>query len=644
MAVEKMRMMNAMAPLDDMDNIILDILKVKSAKFVSSQAQLDENNFVFSLEDERNLERNIELNYITTFKSNIKNQETVKRAREIMEFLQIDKIDEEFLDKIDLSIDFEKFYQIMREKMAKSTETREKLKAVESIEENYKLFKNVNLDLSEISNMEYFTVRFGILDKDGRLRLKKSYDTIVAMIFHTATIDNNEIYLAIYPNDMQSEMDRVLKSLNWRDINLSVNEKGTAKEILLNLKKTETDLKKELFDIESFKKDLYTNKRDKLMITLASMLVYEKIEEVKKYLTKSKKYFYMSCWVGVSDIDKLANILYAYEDVSVAFIEPEDSVNPPTKLKNLNFFKPFELLINMYGTPNYREIDPTPFLAITYMILFGAMFGDLGQGAVFFIGGILLARKSKNFGELLMRMGLSSCIFGILYGSVFGREDILKGLWFKPFDNINKTLVIAIYFGIGLLFISYILGIVNRLLRKETFDAIFDKEGFMGVIIFFAMINIGMNVMGAQGLINNGVSLALIILALVLMILKRAIKSAVTKEIPEISAGDYYIEGAFGLLEALLSTMSGIISFIRVGAFAINHVGLFLAFQTLAQMIGKFPGNLLILILGNIVIICLEGLIVFIQSLRLEYYEMFSKYYKGDGYEFHPDYVNLKEN
>ena len=238
MAVEKMRMMNAMAPLDNMDNIILDILKVKSAKFVSSQAQLDENNFVFSLEDERNLERNIELNYITTFKSNIKNQETVKRAREIMEFLQIDKIDEEFLDKIDLSIDFEKFYQIMREKMVKSTETREKLKAVESIEENYKLFKNVNLDLSEISNMEYFTVRFGILDKDGRLRLKKSYDTIVAMIFHTATIDNNEIYLAIYPNDMQSEMDRVLKSLNWRDIDLSVNEKGTAKEILLNLKKT----------------------------------------------------------------------------------------------------------------------------------------------------------------------------------------------------------------------------------------------------------------------------------------------------------------------------------------------------------------------------------------------------------------------
>ena len=278
MAVEKMRMMNAMAPLDNMDNIILDILKVKSAKFVSSQAQLDENNFVFSLEDERNLERNIELNYITTFKSNIKNQETVKRAREIMEFLQIDKIDEEFLDKIDLSIDFEKFYQIMREKMVKSAETREKLKAVESIEENYKLFKNVNLDLSEISNMEYFTVRFRILDKDGRLRLKKSYDTIVAMIFHTATIDNNEIYLAIYPNDMQSEMDRVLKSLNWRDINLSVNEKGTAKEILLNLKKTETDLKKELFDIESFKKDLYTNKRDKLMITLASMLFYENME------------------------------------------------------------------------------------------------------------------------------------------------------------------------------------------------------------------------------------------------------------------------------------------------------------------------------------------------------------------------------
>lgn len=644
MAVEQMRMLNVMAPLENMDNIILDILKAKSAQFVSSQNQLDKNNFVFSLEDERNLERNIELNYITTFKTNLKNQENVKRAREVMEFLKIDEVDEEFLDKVDLSIDFDSFYAQMNEKMTRSSEIIEKLKAVESIEQNYKLFKNVNIELAELSNMEYFTVRFGILDKDGRLRLKRSYDTIVAMIFHTGTIDNNEIYLAIYPNDMQKEMDRVLKSLNWRDIDLSVKERGTATDILLNLKKNETDLKKELFDIGAFKEDLYKNKREELMTTLASMLVYEKIEGVKKFLSKSKRYFYLSCWVGLSDMERLKDILFTYEDLSLAFIEPEKDVNPPTKLKNIKFFKPFEMLINMYGTPNYNEIDPTPFLAITYMILFGAMFGDLGQGAVFLIAGFLLARKNENFGGLLKRMGFSSMVFGLLYGSVFGKEDIIRGIWFKPFDNINKTLVIAIYFGIGLLFISYILGIINRLMRKETFDAIFDKEGLMGVVIFFAMINIGTSVMGGKSLIPSNLALYMILLALILMIGKRAIRTMVTKKPPQTSAGDYYIEGLFGLIEALLSTMSGIISFIRVGAFAINHVGLFLAFETLSEMIGKFPGNMLVLILGNIVIIGLEGLIVFIQSLRLEYYEMFSKYYKGDGYEFRPDYVNLKEN
>ncbi|WP_308534098.1 V-type ATPase 116kDa subunit family protein [uncultured Peptoniphilus sp.] len=644
MAVEQMRMMNVMAPLGEIDNILLDILKSKTCKFVSSQSELDKNNFVFSLEDERNLERNIELNYITTFKTNLKNQENVKRAKEIMQFLQIDEVDEEFLEKVDLSIDFDSIYTILKEKLDRSNDIHEKLKAIESIEENYKLFKNVNLDLSEISNMEYFTVRFGILDKDGRLRLKRSYDTMIAMIFHTATIENNEIYLAIYPNDMGQEMDRVLKSLNWRDIDLSIKTKGTATDILLNLKKEETNIKKELFDIEAYKNYLYKEKRDELMTTLASMLVYEKIEQVKKFLSRSKKYFYLSAWVGVTDVERLKNLLFSYDGVSIAFLEPEKDVNPPTKLKNNSLLKPFEALVNMYGTPNYNEIDPTPFFAITYMILFGAMFGDLGQGAVFLLGGIILSKTNKTFGGLLKRMGISSMIFGLLYGSVFGKEDLIEGFWFKPFDSINKTLVIAIYFGIGLLFVSYVLGIINRLLRNEKFEAIFDKEGLLGVVIFFSMINIGISVMGGKSLISMRLGLDLILLALVLMILKRIIVAIITKEKPKESASDYYIEGAFGLIEALLSTMSGIISFIRVGAFAINHVGLFLAFQTLSEMIGKFPGNLLVLILGNVVIICLEGLIVFIQSLRLEYYEMFSKYYKGDGYEFRPDYVNLKES
>jgi V/A-type H+-transporting ATPase subunit I len=110
----------------------------------------------------------------------------------------------------------------------------------------------------------------------------------------------------------------------------------------------------------------------------------------------------------------------------------------------------------------------------------------------------------------------------------------------------------------------------------------------------------------------------------------------------EEGAKDYFIESSFEVVETILSLFSNTLSFIRVGAFALNHVGLFVAFSAMAQMTNNKGASILILILGNIIIICLEGLIVFIQGLRLQYYELFSKYYEGGGVPFEP--VKVKFN
>jgi V/A-type H+-transporting ATPase subunit I len=99
------------------------------------------------------------------------------------------------------------------------------------------------------------------------------------------------------------------------------------------------------------------------------------------------------------------------------------------------------------------------------------------------------------------------------------------------------------------------------------------------------------------------------------------------------------VEGIFNLFETFLGMISNTASFIRVGAFALNHVGLFIAFHTLANMIGSTAGNITMFILGNVIVLALEGLVVFIQGLRLFYYELFSKYYTGDGILFTPDKI-----
>lgn len=641
MAVEKMKVANIMGDIQDMDSIILDILNLKCMQFMSAEANVAENQFVFSLDDEKNLERNLELNYIEPIEEDESHKVSAKKATEIMKFLGIDKIEGKYFEQIDVNENVDSFVKNISIKIDEYEKTKENIKILDTLKENYELFKNVDIDLKDIADLKYFNTRFGFLDKDARARLKKNYGNILAMIYHTGTVDNRELFLVIYPRETEKDIDRLLNSLNFTEIDLlGENVEGTASLIFRNLEEEEENVKRKIFEIEEYNKNLLESRSEELKTTLAHMLSYEEIEKAKKYMLRSNKYFYLSAWIGVSDIKKLEEKLSKYKDIDIEYSDPESgSKKTPTKLKNANFFKPFELLINMYGTPNYGEFDPTVIFGITYMILFGAMFGDLGQGAVFAIAGLMLNKKNKDFGGLLLRMGASSMFFGLMYGSVFGIEEIIPAIWFRPFENINDTLVTAIYFGIILLTIAYGIGIYNRLKSGRPDEAFFAKEGVLGVLIFVAMINIGISVMGGSSPIPMNIAVGILVGSLIIMLLKRPILKLLFKVEPEESASDYYIESSFGLLEALLSTMSSIISFIRVGAFAINHVGLFLAFKTLGEMLGSRGGNIAVLIFGNILILALEGLIVFIQSLRLEYYEMFSKYYSGDGVIFKADKI-----
>ena len=292
----------------------------------------------------------------------------------------------------------------------------------------------------------------------------------------------------------------------------------------------------------------------------------------------------------------------------------------------------------MYGAPNYNEIDPTGFFAITYMLLYGMMFGDLGQGLVFVLASFLIEKKSKIFGQLIRRIGFSASFFGLMYGSVFGIEDLIPTILIKPFDNIIKVLIASVAFGVILMVIAYILGIYNKLHKQKDFEeGVFGKEGFAGLLMMISFILIILNIVKVNPM-PMIVSIILLILSIVMMVFKQPISRRLLDIYPiyDQSSSDYYIESSFSIIEALLSVFSNLVSFTRVGAFAINHLGLYMAFEVMSKLVGGGFIGIIILILGNILIIGLEGMIVFIQGLRLEFYEMFSKYYKGDGQKFSP--------
>ena len=280
-------------------------------------------------------------------------------------------------------------------------------------------------------------------------------------------------------------------------------------------------------------------------------------------------------------------------------------------------------------------------------MMFGMMFGDIGQGLIYLLAGILIAKKSKAIGEIAIRVGISSTAFGFVYGSLFGLEQEelpwLPSLIGKPLDpkNIMPILLAGVVFGVVVLSVSYVIGILNRLKKKDIEEGIFGKNGLMGYIFFMSFIMIAVAI---TKVINIAVEIPVTILlvSLLIMILKQPITHLIIGKRPLVHGGigAYLTESIFEGIETILGTLSNAISFMRVGAFALSHAGLSLAFIVMSNMSSNIIVRIFILLLGNILILSLEGLVVLIQCLRLEYYEMFSKYFVGDGLEYKPVKIN----
>ena len=446
-------------------------------------------------------------------------------------------------------------------------------------------------------------------------------------------LSNEEDYLLIYPNKVKKDVSRSVNTLGFVD-------KDLPKDLLIkDIDEKQSQTNKRLDEINSQIEEINRDYQDILGNISYSIEYEKKSDELKNNMAHGDEYFYLSGWVPESELNKFEDLEDKYDDTIIT-TKDVDSVDeqPPTKLKNNKFVRPFEYMVNMYGAPSYDEIDPTPFFAITYMLLYGLMFGDLGQGLVFLGLGFWLSKKNETFGAILKRIGISASIFGLMYGSFFGREDLIPTLLIKPFDNIMTVLIASVAFGVTLMVISYIIGIYNKVhLQKNIEEGIFGKEGLAGLMMMSSFIIIVLAIVNV-GPVPKNIGLILLIISIVMMVFKQPIarKLEGNNRLYDQAKGDYYLEGSFSVIEALLSVFSNLVSFTRVGAFAINHVGLYMAFEVMAKLVGGGIKGFILLVIGNIFIIGLEGMIVGIQGLRLEFYEMFSKYYEGNGHLFRP--------
>lgn len=637
MKSQRMYMMNVIGKISDMENILKDIVDSKTTEIIETSELIENSQFMFPISSE-NVSMAIDFNYIKKYHGDLNISEEKEKLDNICNHLKIDLNKKKYLRSSSSPISDSEFEKILNE-MEKLDELEENLEEKNRDIDIFNMFGNINISMAKLLDLKNFNFKFGILSKKDRLKIKKNYENIFAAIFHMGALKEGEVYFIIYPSDMEVDIGRVLRSLNFKEIKIPSGFERKPSEIIERLhnetRELETEIEKSKNFIEDYKKD----NEDGIVQILKDKYNTLNLENTKTSLAVSDRYFYLAGWISKQDSKVLYRELKSKYEVDVTFHEVDDyEIKPPTKLKNNSLFKPFELLVKMYGVPNYEEIDPTPFFAITYMLLFGSMFGDVGQGLFFAVAGILVGKfMNKDFGGLVTRLGISSTIFGFLYGSVFGLETIIKPILFNPYENINTILIMAIALGVILLIMSYSLGVTNFVRTKNYEELYFGEKGIAGFLLYLSILGIASTKLFK---LSNAVLYIFVIVAaicILAMIFKKVLyQKFILKQETNLPSG-YFIESSFSIVETIISIFSGTISFIRVGAFAINHVGLFLAFSTIGNMIGTKSGSIAMIIIGNIVILGLEGLIVFIQSLRLEYYEMFSKYYIGDGREFIPD-------
>jgi V/A-type H+-transporting ATPase subunit I len=649
LAVERMEMLNIIGHLDDMDFISRELVLLECIHMVNAMNEIESNNFTIST-TEKNMGALVDVNFIRPYREIHDHVKALQQVNSLLEAFGMDK--EEALRQPGEHFDFARTVESIDmvykkvESCLKDIETmKQRISRSMELRQYFSYIEELNIPWQELRGMEYFYFRIGLFPKENMDRLRNNYDNTPAIVYPVHMLPNSVAVISIAPKSLMVELDRIYNSLGYQSLNIPDDYKGTPKEIIRSLEDEEKELQMEIEKCNYTVNQVKNEHGDLIEQCYSELKIYEKMEEINKEAACSNDFFYMSGWIPVRVKERLEKRLKPIEERTLLIYKDPGHVNkkikPPTNLKNFFLVRPFEALVNMYGTPAYNELDPTSFVGISYMLLFGAMFGDLGQGLLFFLTGLFLTlRKSRpNLGGVATRLGISSMVFGALYGSVFGFEDIIPAVLVRPMQNINTILIAAIVLGVVLLTAAFIYGLVNAWKRRDVEEGLLGRNGLVGLIFFWTLLIFVLLYM-KNGSMPLPLPVMILILGalLALMVVRQPLANWLMKKKPlyHESAGDYYIEEGFGLLETLLSMLSNTISFVRVGAFALNHVGLFVAFQTMADMINNAAGSVVVLIIGNVVIIGLEGLIVFIQGLRLEYYELFSKYYDGSGIPYHP--------
>ena len=635
--IEKMQFLSITGPKDDIDRAIEQHLSKYEFQLESTMTELSETT---------GLKPFIEINPY---------RETLNKATQLMSAMGAKET------KTDSSMDVKEAVALIDDADAKIKEAEKSLEALnkektqlQALVDQIVPFNNLGYDVHKLLAFKSVKYRFGRIPVDYVEKLMQyTYDN-VNTIFYECKKDQDYVWGVYFsPKNEIAKIDAVYKALHFERFRLPDEYEGTPEEALALLTKHIGELDAKIKEKQSEIDHVLSSKKEKILAAVAKLKQFSKNFDIRRLAAVTgadKKNFYIICfWMTARDAKKFKAEIES--DPNVICLIHDDNKNrvsqPPVKLRNPKLFKPYEMYIRMYGLPNYNEFDPTIFVALTYSFIFGWMFGDVGQGLVLVIGGFLLYHfKKMNLAAIISMAGVFSTFFGFMFGSIFGFEDVIPALWLRPVDSmttipfigkLNTVFIVAIGFGMGIILLCMVFNIINSFKMHDVEKTWFDTNAVAGLVFYgSAVLCIGLFVSGHA--VPGGAVLAIMFgLPLLLIFFKEPLTNLVEKkaEVMPKEKGMFIVQGIFELFEVILSYFSNTLSFVRIGAFAVSHAAMMEVVLMLAGAENGSP-NWIVIILGNLFVCAMEGLIVGIQVLRLEYYEMFSRFYKGSGRKFEP--------
>jgi V/A-type H+-transporting ATPase subunit I len=495
-------------------------------------------------------------------------------------------------------------------------------------------FMDISVDLALLQKKSaLLDIRVGTLPRANIQRFEDALGLAgyAAIRFFT---NPEQVHLIIAGAAVQArEIERVLQAAGWHTTEIPAEFHGHPIEVRKELTRrmAHLDERRRQESEQRLAELSQSNLRGRLLDAAHTLARAAPYGELAALMRGRGSLSTVNGWVPESQLPHLRRMLT--ENFGNRFVlhtrnpRADEHLRVPSFIIHHRWLRPFANLVLNYGVPRYGEIDPTVPFAVSFVLMFGMMFGDAGQGACIALAGILLRRRLGQYAPLAVAAGTSSTLFGLLYGSVFGFEHILPALWMAPLSDPLLMLGVALGWGAGFILLSTVLTIRNRIADGRMREALLDSHGAAGLLLYLGLLS------GAWRFTTTGEPG----IATMLMVCTglAAILIHVWQKNPGTATAERILIALMEGFESVMAYISNTLSFLRLAAFSLNHVALSIAVFTVASMMHT-TGYWLTVVLGNLSILVLEGAIVAIQTLRLEYYEGFSRFFGGDGRPFRP--------